>query len=257
MDGQLRLFDDPQIVVIGAELARLLEVDPDVAVDLLLLNFDVIGKSAREEEYHTLADFAERAVLADLAEAGGDGDVESRFFLDFADSGLLFGLAVLDVTFWEAPVPAVVVLDEQDLGVLTCLVEDDAAAGFFVQAADGFELDISQLGKAFAQLGLIEHLAVGGHDRTFAVESLKFGNSDDYAVKIFSRFLARHHIGAAARHSVGIEICRVQALADAAKQRYLDIVRNHCCPPFFSIRVLFDCFSAAARFRGRSSSDFY
>ena len=133
VDGQLRLFDDPQIVVIGAELARLLEVDPDVAVDLLLLNFDIIGKSAREEEYHTLADFAERAVLADLAEAGGDGDVESRFFLDFADSGLLFGLAVLDVTFGEAPVPAVVVLDEQDLGVLTCLVEDDAAAGFFVR----------------------------------------------------------------------------------------------------------------------------
>ncbi len=129
MNRQLSLFDYAKVVVVGAELARLLQIDPDVAVDLLLLNLHVVGEGSREEEYNALAYLAEGTVLADFAEALNESNVQSRFLLDLADSGLLFGLTLLDVTLREAPVPAVIVLDEENLCVLPRLVEDYAAAG--------------------------------------------------------------------------------------------------------------------------------
>ena len=147
MYGQLRLFDYSQVVVVGTELARLLQVDPDVAVDLLLLNFHVVGEGSREEEHDSFADLSERAVLADLAEAVDKRNVKPGLLLDLADSGLLLGFAFLDVTLGKAPVPSVVVLDEEDFCVLPRLVEDNAAAGFLVKTADRLQPDVAQLRK--------------------------------------------------------------------------------------------------------------
>ena len=164
MNRQLSLFDYAKVVVVGAELARLLQIDPDVAVDLLLLNLHVVGEGSREEEYNALAYLAEGTVLADFAEALNESNVQSRFLLDLADSGLLFGLTLLDVTLREAPVPAVIVLDEENLCVLPRLVENYAAAGFLVQTAYRLELYVSQPREDLSQLGLIENLAVGRYD---------------------------------------------------------------------------------------------
>ena len=98
MDGSFRLFDNAQVVVVGAELARLLQVDPDVAVDFLLLYPHVIGERAREEEHHALADFAEGTILADFAEIVHQRHIQPCFLPDFADGGFLLGFALLDMS---------------------------------------------------------------------------------------------------------------------------------------------------------------
>ena len=136
------------------------------------------------------------------------------------------------MAFREAPVPAVVVLDEQDLGVAARLVEDDAAAGFFIETADVFELDVFQLGQAPAQLRLIEDLAVGGHDRTRAGKPFELGDRNDDTVKIIADFLARHHIGALVSRAVCADIGGIESVADVAKERNFDIVRDHCAASF-------------------------
>ena len=136
VDCKLCLFDNSQIVVVGAHLTRLLEVNPDVAVDFLLLNNNVVGERSGEEEHHPLADFAERAVLADFAEARGDCNVETGLLLNLADGGFLLGFAFLDMSLRKAPVPAVVVFNKQYFCVLLGLVENNCSAGFFVKTAD-------------------------------------------------------------------------------------------------------------------------
>ena len=160
LDCGFRLADYSQVVVVGAELARLLQVHPGVLGDFLLLNLDVVGERLSQEEHDLLADFAEGTVLADLAEIVLDFDVEVGLLLDFADCGLALVLTDFDVTLREAPVTTVVVLDKQNARVRAAFIEDNRAAGFLVKALYRGEVSVLEIRKAHADIGLVVNGAV-------------------------------------------------------------------------------------------------
>ena len=113
-----RFANDAQVVVVGTAVVRFVQIDPDIGIDLLLLDMYLVAHGLRHEEYDAFADLTEGTVVGDLAERGDDRDIEPCFLLDLTDGGLFLGLALLYMTLGEAVVAAVVVADEQDLAAI-------------------------------------------------------------------------------------------------------------------------------------------
>ena len=184
MDIFDRFLNDAQIVIVGAVFVRFVEVYPDERVDLFLLYLDLVREGLRHEEHDPLLDLAEGTVVRDLAERVDDGDIEVGFFLDLSDGGLLFGLALLDMTLGETVVSAVVVFYKQ--GQVACLgafVDDDRAAALLIQTADGCELRVSKNREALFDIGLIVDFALGSNDQLLS-RALELRDSDHNAEDI-------------------------------------------------------------------------
>lgn len=119
-----------QVVVIGAKFSCLLEVNPDVTVDFFLLNFYAVGKRLCKEEHYPLANFAERAILADFSKSLCKGNIKPCFLFDFSQSGFLLVFIIFYMTFRKTPISAVAVLHKQYLCILLVAVKITAPQDF-------------------------------------------------------------------------------------------------------------------------------
>ena len=128
--------DDAQIVVIDANFACLLKVNPDVAVYFFLLNPYIVGKRLSKEENNSLSNLSKRTVFADFSEIVKKYNIKSGFFFNLTNSSFLLVFTFLNVSLRKAPVSAAVVFYKQDFSVLLCLVKNNRTAGFFIKTAD-------------------------------------------------------------------------------------------------------------------------
>ena len=65
MNRRFSFLNNPQIIIIGAHFSCLLQINPNITVNFLLLNFDIICKCLCKEKDNPFANFTERTVFAD------------------------------------------------------------------------------------------------------------------------------------------------------------------------------------------------
>lgn len=129
-------FNYSQIIIIGAHFPCLLQVNPNIAINFFLLDFDIIGKRLRKEENNPFADFTERTIFADFSKSLFNNYIKSGFLFNFTNSRLMFVFAVLNMSLWKTPVSAVIVFYKQYFCVLFVFVKDNCTAGFFIKTED-------------------------------------------------------------------------------------------------------------------------
>ena len=144
MNRRFSFLNNPQIIIIGAHFSCLLQINPNITVNFLLLNFDIICKCLCKEKDNPFANFTERTVFADFTKALFNHDIKTCFLFNFTDCCLMFVFTVFNMSLRKAPISAVAVLYKQNFRVLSAFVEDNRTARLFVKAHNAFQLNIFQ-----------------------------------------------------------------------------------------------------------------
>ena len=132
LDGGSCLVDDVLVVFIGEDGGRIADVHPPDLRDLFLLGNKVIVFRPGDEVDHRFLRVPLGKIGHGLPEGGVDHDLYRGLLPDLPDSGLDLRLAAFHMPLGKGPVPAVDVLDEQDLRVPVGFAVHDRTAGFFM-----------------------------------------------------------------------------------------------------------------------------